>query len=109
MDEVAAGSKKKVTPKYYGDSDGLNTGGITSTSVSTQDSLGRIWFTLIDGFAIYDPVKSGKNQVAPKAAEAAFASVLGEDKQQRGGGDFERAHLFSRGSARSRGERLELI
>ena len=66
LDEVAAGSKKKVTPKYYGDSDGLNTGGITSTSVSTQDSLGRIWFTLIDGFAIYDPVKSGKNQVAPK-------------------------------------------
>ena len=31
-----------------------------------QDSLGRIWFTLIDGFAIYDPVKSGKNTIAPK-------------------------------------------
>ena len=66
LNEVAAGTKKKVNAKYYGESDGLNTGGITSTSVSTQDSLGRIWFTLIDGFAIYDPVKSGKNQIPPK-------------------------------------------
>ena len=66
LDEVTAGKKKKVTAKYYGESDGLNTGGITSTSVSSQDSLGRIWFTLIDGFAIYDPVKSGKNQIPPK-------------------------------------------
>ena len=66
LEEVVAGKKKKVNAKYYGESDGLNTGGITSTSVSTQDSLGRIWFTLIDGFAIYDPVKSGKNQIPPK-------------------------------------------
>ena len=66
LDEVAIGKKKKVNAKYYGESDGLNTGGITSTSVSTQDSLGRVWFTLIDGFSIYDPVKSGKNQIAPK-------------------------------------------
>ena len=66
MQDVAAGKKSKVSPKFYGNSDGLITGGVTSTSVSTQDSLGRIWFTLIDGFAIYDPVKSGKNQIAPK-------------------------------------------
>ena len=66
LEEVVSGKKKKVNAKYYGSSDGLNTGGITSTSVSTQDSLGRVWFTLIDGFAIYDPVKSGKNQIAPK-------------------------------------------
>ena len=66
LEEVVAGKKKKVNAKYYGESDGLNTGGVTSTSVSTQDSLGRIWFTLIDGFAIYDPVKSGKNQIPPK-------------------------------------------
>ena len=66
MEEVAAGQKTKISSKYYGNSDGLITGGVTSTSVSTQDSLGRIWFTLIDGFAIYDPVKSGKNQNAPK-------------------------------------------
>ena len=66
MEDVTIGKRKKINAKYYGSSDGLNTGGITSTSVSTQDSLGRVWFTLIDGFAIYDPVKSGKNQIPPK-------------------------------------------
>ncbi len=66
MEDVTIGKRKKINAKYYGNSDGLNTGGITSTSVSTQDSLGRVWFTLIDGFAIYDPVKSGKNQIPPK-------------------------------------------
>ena len=57
---------KKLNVKSYGNSDGLVTGGVTATSLSMQDSLGRIWFTLIDGFAIYDPVKSGKNTIAPK-------------------------------------------
>ena len=66
MEEAVSGKRKRINTKFYGSSDGLNTGGITSTSVSSQDSLGRIWFTLIDGFAIYDPVKSGKNQVPPK-------------------------------------------
>lgn len=61
-----SGEKDKISVRYYGTSDGLITGGVTSTSVSTKDSFGRIWFTLIDGFAIYDPVKSGKNQKAPK-------------------------------------------
>ena len=66
MEDTIAGKKDRISTKFYGNSDGLITGGITSTSVSTQDSMGRIWFTLIDGFAIYDPVKSGKNQLAPK-------------------------------------------
>ena len=66
MDRVITEEKGRLPIKLYGSSDGLITGGITSTSVSMQDSLGRIWFTLIDGFAIYDPVKSSKNQIAPK-------------------------------------------
>ncbi|MBR4823917.1 MAG: hypothetical protein IKZ86_03900 [Spirochaetaceae bacterium] len=66
MEAVARGEKDQVTIKYYGSSDGLITGGVTSTSVSMKDSIGRIWFTLIDGFAIYDPVKSSKNQLAPE-------------------------------------------
>ncbi|MBP5283310.1 MAG: hypothetical protein J6Y93_01415, partial [Treponema sp.] len=60
------GALKYLNVKPYGNSDGLITGGVTSTSVSMQDSLGRLWFTLIDGFAIYDPVRSGKNQIAPQ-------------------------------------------
>ncbi len=66
MEAVVSGEKTKISTKYYGNSDGLITGGVTSTSVSTPDSLGRIWFTLIDGFALYDPVRSGKNQIPPK-------------------------------------------
>lgn len=66
VEKVVSDPDEKITVKQYGNSDGLITGGITSTSVSTQDTLGRLWFTLIDGFAIYDPVKSGKNQIPPK-------------------------------------------
>lgn len=66
MIAVASGNKKRLSIKSYGSSDGLVTGGVTSTSLSTQDSMGRIWFTLTDGFAIYDPVRSVKNETAPK-------------------------------------------
>ena len=66
MDQVINGKLPTLPVKSYGTSDGLVTGGITATSLCTQDKLGRIWFTLIDGFAIFDPVKAGENQVAPK-------------------------------------------
>lgn len=66
MEEVAAGTRDKISVKYYGASDGLITSGVTSTSLSAKDSLGRVWFTLVDGFAIYDPQKSGKLGSAPK-------------------------------------------
>ena len=66
LDLVADGKLDSIPVKNYGNSDGLVTGGVTSTSLSTQDEMGRIWFTLIDGFALYDPVKAGENQVAPK-------------------------------------------
>ena len=56
-DAVASGKEKSLNTKYFGVSDGLRSGGVTSTSLSMTDGLGRIWFTLIDGFAIYDPVK----------------------------------------------------
>lgn len=66
IEKVISGEQDRLSIKYYGSSDGLITGGVTSTSVSIKDSLGRVWFTLIDGFAIYDPVKSGKNQIPPE-------------------------------------------
>lgn len=55
----------RVYPKYYTKGDGLKIGGVTSTSLSLNDSLDRIWFTLIDGYAIYDPFKSKALDVAP--------------------------------------------
>ncbi len=57
LEDVADGKKESVTAKFFGRSDGLRSGGVTSTSLSMKDELGRVWFTLIDGFAIYDPVK----------------------------------------------------
>lgn len=65
LDAVEKGLLSHVTAKYYGRSDGLASGGVTSTALSMKDKAGRIWFTLIDGYAIYDPVKSSSNTIAP--------------------------------------------
>ena len=66
MQEVAGGTRRKVSARYYGASDGLITSGVTSTSLSEKDAEGRVWFTLTDGFAIYDPSKGISNNQAPK-------------------------------------------
>ena len=66
INDVIAGTRRTLAVHNYGKSDGLNTGGVTSTSCSLKDSQGRIWFTLVDGFAIYDPIKSGSNQKIPR-------------------------------------------
>lgn len=66
IEEVASGAKKKVSVRYYGDSDGLITSGVTSTSLSAMDSRGRIWFTLTDGFAIYDSSNVSVNNIPPR-------------------------------------------
>lgn len=58
-------NSQKMQPKFYNKNDGLRSGGVTSTSLSMCDSLGRIWFTLIDGFAIYDPLKTKSNKIPP--------------------------------------------
>lgn len=65
MLRLRSGSLDFIDPKFYNKNDGLQSEGITSTSLSICDSLGRIWFTLIDGFAIYDPVKVKSNPVRP--------------------------------------------
>ena len=66
IDNLFEGKTDKLNVKYYGVSDGLITSGVTSTSLSAKDSLGRVWFTLVDGFAIYDPLKSGRKNASPK-------------------------------------------
>lgn len=65
MDAIASGQTIKINSKFFGQSDGLISGGVTSTSKSMKDSLGRVWFTLIDGFAIYDPLNVTANKTAP--------------------------------------------
>jgi len=65
MNSYADTNIPKVSARFFGRSDGLVSGGVTSTSLSMKDSIGRIWFTLIDGFAIYDPVKGTSNKAKP--------------------------------------------
>lgn len=65
FEEVISGAKNKVKAKYFGRSDGIVSGGVTSTSLSMKDEEGRLWFTLIDGFTKYDSVKGSYNRKAP--------------------------------------------
>ena len=65
LESCADGKQKRVAARYFGKSDGLTSSGVTSTSLSMQDSLNRIWFTLIDGFAIYDPTKVTAGKLPP--------------------------------------------
>lgn len=57
--------QKTVYSKYYSKNDGLNSDGPTSTSLSLLDRHGRIWFTMIDGIAVYDPQKVHKSSTTP--------------------------------------------
>ena len=65
IDDVIQGRRNAVSPTYYSKLDGINSGGVTSTSVSMEDDKGRLWFTLIDGFAVLNPVKNASNNYAP--------------------------------------------
>lgn len=65
FDAIENGDNIKINPKFFGQSDGLISAGVTSTSKSMRDSLGRIWFTLIDGFSVYDPLSITANKTAP--------------------------------------------
>lgn len=66
LESFFAGKKAKLNTKFYSDLDGISSAGVTSTSLCMRDSLGRIWFTLVDGFTIYDPVRNASNKAAPE-------------------------------------------
>ncbi len=65
MEAFADGEISHLNTKFFGRSDGITSGGMTATSLSMKDYSGRLWFTLIDGFTIYDPVKVLGNFIAP--------------------------------------------
>lgn len=65
MTELASGLRDSINVKYFNKNDGLDSDGATSTAVSICDSYGRLWFSMIDGFAVYDPVSVTKNPVKP--------------------------------------------
>lgn len=65
FEAVAAGKKTHLEPKLYGSSDGIISGGVTATSLSMEDEVGTLWFTMIDGVAVYNPFKMSQNSNAP--------------------------------------------
>ncbi len=69
LEDYVNGRCDYINTKYFGRSDGLLSNGVTSTSLSMKDHIGRIWFTLTDGFAIYNPLKVTKKAVPPVQLE----------------------------------------
>ena len=63
--ESARTGERLTTLQYYNCNDGLDSDGTTSTALSICDKHGRLWFTMVDGFAVYDPIKIRENPVAP--------------------------------------------
>lgn len=66
LEDFFSGKKTKIITRFYTSLDGITSNGVTATSLSMKDNLGRIWFTLVDGFTIYDPVRNASNNAAPE-------------------------------------------
>lgn len=62
---TAEGKNGDISVKFYNKNDGLDSNGPTSTAKSLIDRFGRIWFTMVDGIAIYDPVKIQETSIMP--------------------------------------------
>lgn len=58
IEDIVNGKLSVLTSRYYNMSDGIISGGVTATSRSCKDEDGKIWFTLIDGFCVYDSVNN---------------------------------------------------
>lgn len=65
MLEIADGKKSHLDCKFYNLNDGLKSNGTNSTSLSMIDKHGCVWFTMSDGFAVYDPVRNKASNVLP--------------------------------------------
>lgn len=65
LENLCNGKTTNINPQFFSQSDGLSTRGVTSTSKSCKDRLGRLWFTMVDGIVIYDPSKTVSNRAVP--------------------------------------------
>ena len=65
LEAFYSGKSHTVNTKYYSRNDGLDSDGPTSTARSIVDSKGRLWFTMVDGIAIFDPLKSSDGNITP--------------------------------------------
>lgn len=65
MLEIAEGKKSHLDCKFYNLNDGLKSNGPNSTSLSMLDKHGCVWFTMSDGFAVYNPLRNKASNVLP--------------------------------------------
>ena len=65
LSHVASGKMGEMVPKFYSKNDGLDSDGATSTAVSICDRDGRLWFPMVDGVAVYNPVKVQGSLIKP--------------------------------------------
>lgn len=65
LEDIFKGTRASADSKFYNQNDGLSSLGATSTSLSMCDQYGRTWFTLVDGFAIYDPSRLVADGILP--------------------------------------------
>lgn len=65
MLDLVNGKRQTVDCKFYNQNDGLKSSGVNSTALSMKDKYGRVWFTMADGFAVYDPVKIKSSKILP--------------------------------------------
>ncbi len=63
--DLLAEKRTRINVKFYNRNDGLDSDGPTSTAKSLVDRFGRLWITMVDGFAIYDPQKISENPIMP--------------------------------------------
>ena len=63
--DLAEGKRQSLNCKFYTQNDGLKSSGANSTALSMIDKHGRVWFTMTDGFALYDPLKIQNKNISP--------------------------------------------
>ena len=90
--EIEKGERENLNIKFYTQNDGLKSSGANSTALSMIDSHGRIWFTMTDGFALYDPLKVRNKNVLPLVQ---IQSVKIDEKEYT---DFEDAIIIPAGT-----------
>ena len=74
---VANGKAEYVDSKLYTQNDGLQSKGVTSTALSARTKDECIVFTMVDGFAIYNPLKNQASAIEPVLH---FESFILDDK-----------------------------
>ena len=62
---VANGKADYVDAKFYTQNDGLRSKGVTSTALSARAKDECLLFTMVDGFAIYNPLKNEASAIEP--------------------------------------------